>query len=176
MTSGIILPPHSKSIPLTKGKHTIVDESDYEWLSQWKWHCCNGYAMRAEYKNGDRKTINMHRVILQPPDNLYTDHINCNKLDNRRQNLRACTNQENHRNMKSRTGTSIYKGVYWHKKARKWAAGVTTGSKRLHLGLFSEEDKAALAYNKAATKYFGEFARLNVLPVKGEQFVLPLIW
>ena len=152
---------NTKLIPLTQGKFAIVDACDYEWLSQWKWYYGQGYAIRAE----KRKTCAMHRVINQTPDGLDTDHINGDKLNNRRCNLRSCTRQQNQFNkgFSANTG-SKHKGVYLlicHKKYQYWIARININGERKHLGCFKMELDAALAYNEAAIKYYGEFARLN---------------
>ena len=85
-----------KTIPLTQGKVAIVDDEDYTWLMQWKWHSSYGYAMRRERTwSGKQKGIFMHRVVNKTPLGLETDHINRNKLDNRKENLQSVTHQEN---------------------------------------------------------------------------------
>jgi len=159
---------NTKLIPLTQGQFAIVDACDYEWLSQWKWHFSQGYAARHVYqpKSGvKRHNVMMHRAINQTPDGLDTDHINGDKLNNRRCNLRSCTKQQNQFNASPRTkGKSKYKGVYLltcHKKYQYWIARININGKRKHLGCFKMELDAALAYNEAAIKYYGEFARLN---------------
>ena len=157
-----------KCISLPQDKVTIVDEYDYDWLNQWKWHCDKKDYVIA-YDGGGRKNaryIRMHRVITNVSNNLQVDHINGDTLDNRRCNLRICTNQQNHRNKSKNFGNSLYKGVAWHKKAKKWEAYIKYNKKN-HLGLFLTQEEAALAYNIAAKKYFGEFAKLNEIPNEG---------
>ena len=115
-----------KKIKLSKGKVALVDNEDYIWLNQWKWHfMAGGYAMRhlriSEDKNS--KLIYMHRQILNTPKGLESDHINRNKLDNRKENLRVATRSQNNMNRKKRINcTSKYKGVSWHKQRKKWQA------------------------------------------------------
>lgn len=90
------------------------------------------------------------------------DHINLNGLDNRRGNLRLCTDGQNKANGRiRRDNTSGYRGVYWNASANKWQAYISVNSKRLYLGVFSDPWDAAVAYNDAALKHFGEFARIN---------------
>ena len=100
MLDSIILAINTKSIPLTQGKYAIVDADNYEWLMQWKWSYRDGYAKRSVHipmAAGLRKQvpITMHGVILPPCNGLVPDHINGNGLDNRRENLRLATQQQN---------------------------------------------------------------------------------
>lgn len=153
-----------REIPLTKGKVAIVDDADYEWLNQWKWNAGDGkYAVRTDGFGGP--TIFMHRLILNPPDDMDTDHVNGNKLDNRRENLGACSRSQNVANVGLRsTNISGFKGVHLrttHRGNRNWTANIGVNGKREHLGYFDNPTDAAVAYNNAATKYFGEFAKLN---------------
>lgn len=160
-------PKNTKLIPLTQGKFAIVDAADYEWLSQRKWGCnCNGYARATEGyvdKNGikKRRDIFMHRLVANTPINMVTDHINGNPLDNRRSNLRACSNSQNRCNGKIKISSSKYKGVFWHKSAKKWVSQIVVDKKAHYLGIYEKELDAAKAYNNVAKKYHGEFARLN---------------
>ena len=106
--------------------------------------------------------IYMHRVVMNTPDGMETDHISMNTLDNRRENLRQCTRAENSANKKKySTNTSGYKGVTWHKAANKWRAQITINYKNHILGQFDKIEDAAKAYNEAAKNRLGEFARLN---------------
>lgn len=151
----------SKEIDLGKGKFAIVDDSDYEWLSKWEWTSSGGwpgirYAIRRE--NG--KKIFMHREILSAPDGMQVDHINRNGIDNRRCNIRLCNNSQNQANKtRSRSNKSGYKGVI--KDGRKWRASLTKDGKKIHIGAYSTAEEAARAYDEAARKYHGEFARTN---------------
>lgn len=155
-----------KSIPLTHGKFAIVDDEDYEWLMQWKWQASEkGYATRTQWVgNGKQKRISMHRLINKTPDGLETDHINGNRLDNRKCNLRTCTNAENQQNRRKKEGTtSVYKGVHWNSKDKRWYALIKHDGKTTYLGSFKNEIDAATTYNKAASEIHGEFARINNL-------------
>jgi hypothetical protein len=109
----------------------------------------------------------MHRVVNKTPENLLCDHINGNVLDNRKENLRSCTNQENTFNAKIKN-KSGYKGVCWHKRISKWNANIRINDKLIHLGYFEDIYEAAATYNSAAKEYFGEFARLNDVPIEYE--------
>ena len=148
-----------KTIPLGGGLYAYVDAADYEWLNQWHWRVCGtGYAGRWE----KRKTVFMHREIMQPPPGKVTDHINGNKLDNTRANLRNTTPQQNARNRVKQIGSiSIYKGVSYDKRSGRWTAHISSGKQFFRLGYFDTEVEAARAYDRAAVGMFGEFARLN---------------
>lgn len=154
-----------KTIPLTKGFVTIVDEADYGWLNQWKWHYSklrnDGYAVRLiRDASGKQIVIRMHRLIMNPPKGMFVDHINGKSTDNRRCNLRICTNIQNSHNRKINNGRK-YKGVCFERI--KWRAYIDVNKVRIHLGMFVSETDAAIAYNNAAKKYFGEFAKCNLI-------------
>ncbi len=160
----------SKQIPLTQGQVAIVDDSDFEWLSRWKWHTCrrktpNGkiyYAGRwTSRKLGKPKLILMHRQILNATPQTLVDHKNSNGLDNQRMNLRECTSLENARNCQKHKGASKYKGVCWHKHFGKWMVQIRVNRKKIYLGYFKDEVEAAQAYDKKAKELFGSFAKLN---------------
>jgi hypothetical protein len=161
-----------KEIQLTKGKVALVDDEDYELLNQYKWvaflnGCNNWYAYRSVRINKRSYFIAMHNVILKPHKGLICDHINGNSLDNRRINLRECTNTENIRNQKlqSRIKSSVFKGVHYSQRDKVWIAKVVVNKKDISLGTFRSEIKAGLAYDEGAKKYYGEFARLNFIEV-----------
>jgi hypothetical protein len=151
-----------KKIQLTQGKVSLVDDSDFDELSKHKWcYRSDGYAVRmSSYPNP--KIIRMHRVIAGTPDGMDTDHINGDKLDNRRANLRTCTRSENMRNDgKHSDSTSGYKGVTWRKDTKKWQAQLGVKYKHINLGSFDTAEEAARFYDVAANAYHGEFARTN---------------
>ena len=123
----------------------------------------NGCAARNSSKKlGKPNKIAMHRLIMNPPDFMCVDHIDNNRLNNQKSNLRVCTQAENSRN---RTTTDInksgYKGVYWHKQKHKWYAHITLNGKQRHLGTFANIEDAVKKYNEFAILYFGEFAKIN---------------
>jgi hypothetical protein len=96
---------------------------------------------------------------------MEVDHINCNRIDNRKSNLRHATRSQNVRNTIPRTDTSSkFKGVHWHKASKKWMTRIYINGKRKFIGSFNNEYDAALAYNAAAAEHYGEFARLNHIP------------
>lgn len=142
-----------KLIPLGKsGKFAIVDEEDYEWLSQWEWHLSRGYA-RSNSPKHKRKEVRaefMHRLINQTPEGFETDHIDRNKLNNKRSNLRTATRSINSQNRGMfKNNTSGYKGVYFIKKKNKWEARKMIGGKPCFIGSnFDSAEEAAQAYQK----------------------------
>lgn len=154
----------SKTIELTQGYVAIVDDEDYERVSKYKWCVSSdGYT-----HNG---TVGlMHRFIMGIDDpNLVVDHINHDTLDNRKKNLRVCTNQQNNFNSKPYNKIG-YKGVTNKAKSDKryrkktYQARITKDGIKYHLGYYSTPEQAAAAYNGAARILFGEFAYLNPLP------------
>lgn len=158
-----------KLISLTRGKFAKVDDSVFDWLNQYNWHCSKvGYAERAalkhELKIGYPKKVKMHRFILglifQP---LIVDHINQDKLDNTEQNLRTVTYRENLINKPHKQGKySKFRGVSLI-LGKYWAAKIKLESgKTWNIGSFQTENEAALAYNQAAISVHKEFALLNV--------------
>ncbi len=159
--------PDIMEIPLTQGKVAIIDRSDYDLVSPFKWCAIQDgdrwYAVRMTYIP-TKKTIRLHRFLLNSKSNEKCDHINYDGLDNRRSNLRIVTNSQNMMNQMKRSGTSSrFKGVVWHKRDKIWEAYIRHNQRGIYLGRFSDEVEAAKAYNMAAIKYFGEYARLNQL-------------
>lgn len=159
----------TKRIELSKGKHAIVDDADYEWLSHHKWHCtAKGYAARHTYAgNGQQKTLYMARAILNSPAHMDVDHINGNRLDNRRCNLRVCTRAQNSRNRRKWRPTAKFKGVY--EVGSRYRAVICLNGKNVHLGYFGNEPEAAHAYDVAAIRLHGEFAKLNFPSARARQ-------
>jgi hypothetical protein len=156
-----------KQIQLTQGLVALVDDTDFEWLNQWKWHALKHrdtfYAARNSGGRLNRKYIFMHRLILGIVDSkIEVDHEDLNGLNNSRSNLRQATRSQNAANIPSRKNSSSkYLGVYWDKSRQKWAAAITKNYKKTFLGYFENEHEAATAYNKAATEIHAEFANLN---------------
>lgn len=146
------------SMKATNGTEFIISKEDYEFV------CCHKWAISGNYLQSciGGKRVWLHRMLLDAPKGFDVDHVDMNGLNNKRTNLRLCSRSENMRNSKSRLGTSKYKGVCWDVQANKWMAYINTAPyKRRHLGLYASELLAASAYNEAALKYHGEYARLN---------------
>lgn len=160
-----------KKIPLTQGKFALVDDEDFDVLNKFKW-CCNnwGYAMRNIQRNGIKSAIIMHREIMNTPKGMDTDHIDHNKLNNQKNNLRICTRRENQRNRKKNVnGTSKFKGVYATTEHgyKYYVSHIIVTGKRL-FKTFPQtpegEIEAAKWYNEQAEKHHGEFALFNQIP------------
>ncbi len=139
-----------------KKSFTKVSEEDFEELDKYFWNRdAHGYAVRFP-------GIKMHRVIMRNPLGMEIDHINGDRCDNTRENLRVCTRSQNQHNQKSRnSGLSKYKGVTYCKRVKKYLAQIVIDGKRKYLKYESSEEAAARIYDEAAKKYFGEFANLN---------------
>lgn len=146
-------------IPLTKGMFALCDPEDLENLSKFNWHFCpQGYATRME----KRKVLRMHRFLLRISGRGKIDHVNGNRLDNRRENIRICNDFQNAQNRrKDRRNTSGYKGVYWAPHVRKWRVNIRAFNRQIFLGYFLDRLEGAKAYDKKAMELFGEFARPN---------------
>ncbi len=149
-------------IPLTKGKFAIVDRAKYEELNNKKWYVQKGDGLYAIHRHKG-KTIWMHRMLMNAPREKKVDHRNNDGLDNRKENLRLATNSENNKNRRKMKGkfTSKYKGAFWDKRRKCWVARIYVNGKLIHIGSFKNEIEAAKAYDAAARKYHGEFAKLN---------------
>lgn len=152
-----------KLIPLTHGKFAMVDDADYDYLSQWKWQAYRSsgsvdtwYALR---QTADRQTVLMHTLVF---GSKYPDHIDRNGLNNQRSNLRPASKSQNGANSKvKKNNKSGFKGVWWYKPYGEWTAMVMCNGKRHFLGYFSDAVEAARAYDAAANKLFGDYAATN---------------
>lgn len=138
----------------------LVDDSDFEYLSQFSWQDNGiGYAKRHLPKvNGKIKDILMHREIVGAPENLIVDHIDHNTLNNQKSNLRLCNETQNHINsINHKDNKSGYRGVSWCQRDRVWRAYIKVNKKSKALGTFRDPLLAAEVYKKAAKEYYGEF-------------------
>lgn len=152
----------TKLIKLTQGKHAIIDDEDYEWLSGREWCAQKGkytwYAVSIEAEGKNR----MHRLILGADIGQQVDHQNHDGLDNRRTNIRIATRSQNGGNRLPVTGkSSKFKGVSFDRDTNKWAAYIRKNLRLIKLGRYHSENDAAKAYDEAAIKYFGAFAMTN---------------
>lgn len=160
----------SIEIPLSKGKVAVIDAEDFELIGRHKWHCLRArkafYAVRkVRQPDGRQRTLRMHTAIT---GFAVVDHIDGDGLNNRRANLREATVRQNNRNLRKTTGhTSQYKGVSLYKSTAKWCAQIRVNGRTIGLGHHADEVAAAVAYDRAARLYFGEFAALN-FPGPGE--------
>ena len=144
----------------------LVDDEDFQKVDSFNWYINNtGYAMTGCCRDKTEKT--MHYLIVQQLQSRIIDHINGNKLDNRKLNLRYCNYSQNNCNRpKQKNNKSGYKGVYFDKSTEKWIAQIKDNPKLAHsktLGRYNTAEKAAEAYNRAALKYHGEFAFQNII-------------
>lgn len=135
-------------IKLTKGKFAIVDDADFEYLSQWKWYVTShGYA-----RNSSSPAKYMHTIVNETPEGKITDHINRNTLDNRRCNLRTADKRVNSINRGvQKNNTSGHRGVSWMPRLKKWEVYIWDFQKKIGLGYFSNI-KEAVSVRKHAEK------------------------
>ena len=151
-----------RTIPLTRGLEAVVDAADYDRLSAFKWYAQPTqpagahYAKRNVQLNGVKKNVFMHRVVLGVDQTV--DHINGNRLDNRRANLRVCDPAQNAWNRAGR-GALGFKGI--SPNGNGWKAEIRARGKGQYLGTFRTAGDAARAYDKAAAELHGDFATLN---------------
>jgi hypothetical protein len=163
-----VIPIHTSDratfkIELTQGLVAIVDEDVFGELDQYNWCAMRTrnawYALRREWPS--KKSVLMHRVIMNAPTGQRVDHINENGLDNRKCNLRFATHSQNIVHSSRVTGASRFKGVSPGWRPGKWRAEIKKDYVTYHLGTFNSEEEGALAYDKAAKELFGEFAATN---------------
>jgi hypothetical protein len=149
----------TKKIHVKDDIYTMVDSEDYDYLSRFNWFLSKrGYVV---HHNGNT-TTSMHRMITNPPQDMTVDHKDNCKLNNKRDNLRICTQAQNNYNKPPLKRTSKYKGVI--KRENTWIAQIQVEGKIIHIGTFVSEIASACAYNHYAKKYFGEYAWLNDVP------------
>lgn len=152
-------------LTLKNGSTCLIDDEDSELVSQHHWHVDGlGYARTNIWKDGRKQSApRMHRLVMRVTDpNIHVDHINGDKLDNRKSNLRLCNRKQNLQNRtKQSNNQSGYKGVVFDKSRGRWRAEIGYNGKRKHLGRFDAAEDAYEAYCKAAELYHGEFANLN---------------
>jgi hypothetical protein len=159
-----------KRIPLTQGKFALVDDEDYDRLvAMGSWQFLkNGYATTDLWENKKPRKVYMHRVILglSVGDKLVVDHVDLDKLNNQKLNLRTCKQYQNSANRGlNKNNSSGYKGVCFDKRKNKWMAKIQVNRKYMFCGYETTPELAALRYNEFAQKHFGEFAVLNQVSV-----------
>ena len=158
-----------KTVPLTQGQVAIVDDEDFERISAHKWNAAWNESTKSFYAQSNvagglrrQRTIIMHRMIMGASRGQEVDHRNRDTLDNRRRNLRLCTQAQNTLNRGiQRNNTSGFKGVKKHTQCNRWMACVQLNRRRLYLGLFANPKDAAVAYDEAVVRVHGEFAVAN---------------
>lgn len=143
-----------------KNVYTIVDDEDFEYLSQWKWHISDsGYAVRTKHQRIKKnkygsKIIRLHIVVNKTPENMFTDHINRNKLDNRKCNLRTVTKSQNGFNVAcSRNNKTGCTGVHFDTWSQKWRAEMKLRGKKITLGRWDSLSDAIKARKEGEIKY-----------------------
>lgn len=143
-----------KRIKLQNGGSSLVDDEDFSFLTNGNfiWRLSStGYAEDIKKRGGKANYTAMHRLINQTPNNAETDHINGNKLDNRKSNLRTVSAFENQWNREG------IRGIYFHKNTQKWVARIMIKGERIHLGSFYKKNKAFEAYKIAVKQNYGKF-------------------
>lgn len=155
-----------KTISLSKGYEALVDDDDYDWLLEYKWHALKGAGSREPYAatnikiDGKWKRAWMHKILLNAGSDQVVDHIDGNTLNNQKSNLRLATKTQNQQNRRGRRDSkSGYKGVSYESRKGYWRARIKVNGKLLSLGSFATPEEAHEAYKTAALKYFGEFSR-----------------
>lgn len=171
-------------ILLTKGMVAIIDAADLPLVVEYAWHATvhdrTRYAASSQLRRVTGEVVYMHRLIVGAGPEDDVDHRDHNGLNNRRENIRLCTNAQNRRNMQKTRGVSRYKGVSPSspkrnaKGTRPWSATIHHEDQQIHLGAYQTEAEAARAYNAAAVRFYAEFAHLNVIEgLSREESIIP---
>ena len=159
-----------KEIQLTRGKVALVDDADYDLVNSYKWFAYKSYrntyyACRSVTLNGKKTIVSMHGFLMNTPKGMETDHKDADGLNNQRNNIRVCTHAENQHNqcVQARNKSSLFKGVSWMKRQKRWRARIKIDKKFIYLGSFTDEIDAAQAYDDAANALFGDYAKPNII-------------
>lgn len=147
-------------IALTKGLFATVDAADFDWLNRFRWHATGTRGRYYAATIIDGKSISMHRLIMNPPEGMVVDHVDGERLNNRRANLRICTPEENRHNTRPLGKSCPYVGVRPH--GDKWRARITVKGESLFLGDYDEVLEAARARDAAARQHHGPYAWINL--------------
>lgn len=158
----------TKKLEITgkRAGYALVDDDLYEYLNQFKWNMNeDGYVKRGEYSrlpNGKlkRTEIKLHRLVANTPKGMVTDHLNGDKLDNRRENLRICTQEQNTWNQRP-YGKSKLVGVWFDPARSKFVAHIAKSGKKITIGRYKTAQEAADARDNMAKRLYGEYAYLN---------------
>ena len=155
-----------KRIMLQSGLSTMVDDEDLADLERYSWQavpCPSGFYV---CRSAEGTTVYMHRQLKGCPENLDVDHRDGNSLNNQKSNLREATRTQNNRNMhrSARQRRGAFKGIRWHRQKQRWQARITVNYKSLCVGYHRDALAAALLYDSAALRVFGEFAAPNFSP------------
>lgn len=155
-----VLDSDIRRITLACGATALCDAEDYHWLARFSWRLHpSGYAVAG----GENRLLQMHRLVMGlAPGSVLIDHINSDRLDNTKTNLRKCSHAENTRNRVKPSGTSSrFKGVYRDSRRGYWRVRVSFEKRAHYVGVFQDEVEAARAYDAKALELHGEFARTN---------------
>ena len=147
-------------VGLTKGGVALIDIEAVDQIGISLWVSNKGYAVRTDYADGQKVTVRMHRAVLGAAEVDEVDHINCDRADNRRANLRTCNRFENSRNCGVRKGRRA-KGVDYVPRDKKFRARISVDNRTISLGYYATEGEAIAAYDRAAETMHGDFARVN---------------
>lgn len=146
----------------------LVDDADYEDLKQYSWNVTKtGYARRTTWADGKPGAEYLHRRIMKAPKGSDVDHIDQNRFNNQKSNLRLATRSQNMANLalhKKKSSKSKYKGVSQMantKLKKRWIAYIKKDYQHIHIGYFKTEQEAAHAYNQFAEQMFGDYAYIN---------------
>jgi len=152
----------AKKVPLGNGQFAIVDDEDFDLVNQYVWQCHKGGGKYGERHQYAVTRLRMHRLVMNCPKGMVVDHINGDTLDNRKSNLRICTNAENQQNTNSRGGTSKFKGVSFSTKKKRWKGCFMWQGKVYYVGSFDNEEEAARAVDRKRREVCGGFSKANL--------------
>lgn len=163
-------------IPLSRGKVTLIDADDFDKVKDFQWHVQNRPRPYAKMTSRDKKQVYLHRVITGAKAGQIVDHINGDRLDNRKRNLRLVTPAQNNWNQrKHKNNTSGFSGVFLQRKTNKFEAAIKHRTHSRHLGTFDNPYEAAVSYDMAKAEIAGEYGSYNYHEICGRQRLKNLI-